>query len=268
MELTAFATYLLEHLNIVYSFLLVFTRWAAFITLVPGIGGGEKGLLIRVPAVMIMTAVSVVRGPYAELPSDWIEVALALSGEFLLGAIIGIIPQLIIAGIQTGAQIASSSMGLGASSLFDPTTGTQVPDLARILGDLSVVVFLIIGGHYVVIEAVAGLGGTIVPGSFHMTDMTIELVINRTGDLFRVGAMIAAPVVVALLLTNFVMGMISRAVPTVNIFIISFPLTIGIGLLLSVAALPEMVVFAQREFSGVENSVLSILEATTRVPSS
>ena len=41
--------------------------------------------------------------------------------------------------------------------------------------------------------------------------------------------MLSAPVMVALLLTQFVMGLISQAVPTVNIFIVSFPLTIGIG---------------------------------------
>jgi flagellar biosynthetic protein FliR len=64
--------------------------------------------------------------------------------------------------------------------------------------------------------------------------------------------MIAAPVIVALLLTNFVMGLISKAVPTVNIFIISFPLTIGIGFFLTMFALPEVAYFLQREMMELE----------------
>jgi flagellar biosynthetic protein FliR len=60
--------------------------------------------------------------------------------------------------------------------------------------------------------------------------------------------LIAAPVIVALLLTNFVMGIISKAIPTVNIFIISFPLTIGVGFAISILAIPEMAHMLEREW--------------------
>jgi flagellar biosynthesis protein FliR len=74
--------------------------------------------------------------------------------------------------------------------------------------------------------------------------------------------MLSAPVIVALLLTQFVMGLISKAVPTVNIFIISFPLTIGIGLLLTIAALPEMMVYMEKHFFKIDKLVVSVSEST------
>jgi flagellar biosynthesis protein FliR len=55
------------------------------------------------------------------------------------------------------------------------------------------------------------------------------------------------------------MGLISRAVPTVNIFIVSFPLTIGIGLILSLIALPEMIVLVTQHFDAVELSIERVL---------
>jgi flagellar biosynthetic protein FliR len=66
------------------------------------------------------------------------------------------------------------------------------------------------------------------------------------------GVMISAPVIVALLLTNFVLAIISKAVPTVNIFIISFPLTVGVGLGISLLALPEVGHYISQQFLKIE----------------
>jgi flagellar biosynthetic protein FliR len=70
------------------------------------------------------------------------------------------------------------------------------------------------------------------------------------------GCMIAAPVIVALLLTNFVMALISKAVPTVNLFIISFPLTIAVGLGISIIALPEVVYYLTEQYRRLEHLLL------------
>jgi flagellar biosynthetic protein FliR len=67
------------------------------------------------------------------------------------------------------------------------------------------------------------------------------------------GVMISAPVIVALLLTNFVLAIISKAVPTVNIFIISFPLTVGVGLGISLFALPEVGHYISQQFLKIES---------------
>lgn len=262
MDFLQIPHYLLNNLDVVYSGLLVFVRYTAFLAMVPGIGGGERGVIIRVPAALIFMVVSLSHGPFCPVPTDWIQVAMGITSEFLLGTIIGVIPQLIVIGVQTGAQIASSTMGLGANQLLDPTTGAVVPDLARLMGDLTVVLFLIMDGHHVVLQAVAGLNSTFMPGSFAFGPSTLAIIMDRSAEIFSAATMISAPVVVALLLTQFVMGMISRAVPSVNIFIISFPLTIGIGMILSILALPEIVVFVEREFSGVENVVLGVMEDT------
>ena len=77
--------------------------------------------------------------------------------------------------------------------------------------------------------------------------------------------MVSIPVIVALLLTQFVMGLISRTVPTVNIFIVSFPLTISIGLVVTVLAMPDIMVFIRREFAGLEGTLLALLEDTRKI---
>ncbi len=252
-------TLLLSKTDILWSFILLVARFTGLFFVAPGIGGGVLGMPIRVPAILMFAAVSVVNCTYAAVPDSIPLMAAGVAVELLCGVGIGLIPFCVISAVQTGAQIASTSMGLGVSQLIDPTSGGQISDLSRVYGDLSVIVFLMLGGHLILIQAASGLGGALPPGSFMISDLTVALLIERTGHIFAAGTMVSAPIVVALLLTQFVMGLISKAVPTVNIFIVSFPLTIGIGLTIAIILIPELVVFVNREFGSVEPSLLTFL---------
>lgn len=258
MQVLELHHWLAGRLDVVYSFMLVFARFSAFMALVPGLGGGLQGLMVRMPAVFVLAVAATIGSPLAAMPSDWGVVVVALVTEVLLGAMIGAIPLLIVTGVQTAAQIMSTSMGLGASQLIDPTSGSHTSDLGRLMGDLTIILFLLIGGHHVVVQAVSGMG-VLVPGTFRLDMPTVELFVQRTAQIFEIGVMVSAPVIVALLLTQLVMGLISRAVPTVNIFIISFPLTIGIGLLLTVLSLPEVVRYTHRHITTIEPVVAEIV---------
>jgi flagellar biosynthetic protein FliR len=181
-----------------------------------------------------------------------------LASEVLLGTLVGLIPILVVSGAQTAGHIASGTMGLNGAQLVDPTTATSLPDLARIYSDFSVIVFLLVGGHYVAISQLAGLGQVVTPGSFIMSEGGMQVLINQTGRIFQMGVMMSAPVIVALLLTNFVLVIISKAVPTVNVFTVSFPITIGIGLFLSIVSLPEVMYYLARQYTDLEGIISQV----------
>ncbi|NDC38119.1 MAG: hypothetical protein EBZ48_08705 [Proteobacteria bacterium] len=258
---------MLQQMDVVWTFILLMIRFGAMFLLLPGIGSISKLGTIKVPAVFVLALTSVASSPHAAIPDDWGLLVAQASSEALLGFGLGIIPYLMIAGVQTGAQVASTTMGLGMGTLVDPTTGQQTSDISLILGDLMIIIFLLAGGHHSVIYAAAGLGGQLIPGTFLVTERSIDLLVQETALIFKVGLIISAPVLVALLLTNFVMGLISKAVPTVNIFIISFPLSIGIGLILFMLALPDIGVFMGRQFAAIEDQLLVLVQdATLRRP--
>lgn len=256
---------ILANLPSLWTFFLLFTRFTAFMLLVPGLGMGERGLLVRFPAILVLSVASMYSSPTAELPANAIWMAVGFVSEILLGAAMGLIPMMIIAMVQTGVQLASTTMGLGMGNLIDPTLGVQVSDVTRIVGDLCIITFMTLGGHHVLVYAASGMGGQIVPGSFFITDFTMDLLVSRSAEILRFGVILSAPVVVALLLTNFVLGLITKAVPTVNIFIVSFPLTIGIGLVLTGLALPDLTLEFSRQVKGIENQVLELTRDTALI---
>ena len=239
---------ILERLDVGWTFLLLLTRYTVFIMIAPGLGGGMAGLLVRYPAAVALALVTLRPSEAVGLPSDYAIMAGQIASEILLGSVVAIVPLTIVAGAQTAGHLASGTMGLNGAQLIDPSTQTALPDLARIYSDFAIVAFLLVGGHYVAISELAGLDEVIKPGSFMMTAIRLDALISQTARIFQIGCLIAAPVIVALLLTNFVMGIISKAVPTINIFIISFPLTIGVGLFISIVAMPEVMHFLGREF--------------------
>ena len=258
------AAALARQLDVVWTLLLLMSRFTGLMLVFPGIGGGLSGLAIRAPAILVLSLTAMVTSARAVLPADWFVLAGQVGSEFLFGLLIGFIPYMIIAGVQLAGQFTTTAMGVGAGTLFDPTFGVQTSDLSRILGDISVILFLLIGGHHILVHAAAGLGGTIVPGTFAVSKDAVDLLIHNSANILRIGLMISAPVLVALLLANFALAMLSRAVPQMNIFIIAFPLTIGIGLILTVLALPEVMRFVDREFAQIDRSVAVAVESTTR----
>src|SRR5690242_12349826 len=117
---------LLSNLNLVYTFLLLMTRFVGLFMMVPGIGGGVRGLTVRIPAILAISFAATASSPSVQMPQDMMLLTAAMISEFILGMVIGTIPALLVAGAQTAGQLASTTMGLGASQLIDPTTGGQL----------------------------------------------------------------------------------------------------------------------------------------------
>jgi flagellar biosynthetic protein FliR len=250
---------LLQRLDVGWTFVLLLMRHVTFLMVAPGVGGGFMGIALRYPAAVVLTLAAFNIQAAVPVPASLFSMTTQLASEVLLGAVVGMVPILIVTGAQTAGHVASGTMGLNGAQLVDPTTQTSMPDLARLYGDLSVLIFLLLGGHYVAIYQLARLEGSVKPGSFLLSEQGLAALVDQSAGIFQMGCMIAAPVIVALLLTNFVMAIISKAVPTVNIFIISFPLTIAVGLGISILALPEVINYLSRQFMRLESLLVAVL---------
>lgn len=242
----------LQRLDVGWTFVLLLMRHVTFLMIVPGLGGGLGGIFLRYPAAIVFSLAAFKIESIVTLPSDMGTMVTQVTAEMLLGAFIGIIPILIVSGAQTAGQVASGTMGLNGAQLIDPTTQASLPDLARIYGDIAILIFLLMGGHHVALFELSGLNANIRPGAFVVSDISISTLADQSAAIFKIGVMIAAPVIAALLLTNFVLAIISKAIPTVNIFIISFPLTIGVGLGISALALPEAGRYLMQQYIQLE----------------
>jgi flagellar biosynthesis protein FliR len=230
---------LLYNLDLAYTFILLLTRFTGLFLFLPGLGSGLGGVATRIPAIFIIAASLTLAVPKAKIPNDEFILIAQLTGEFFLGTIVGLFPTIIISTIQNAGQISATTMGLGAGALFDPTTQSQSTTLAKLLSDLGVIVYLLGNGYHTALFALSSTKMA-VPGAFFINLSTVSGLIEQTEMIFSSGFILASPVLIAILLTNFALGLISRAVTQINIFIISFPLTIAIGLVLTILSFSKM----------------------------
>ena len=248
-------------------FTLVFTRVSGLMVTAPVYGSKEipvrvRGLLAVAVAVVIMPSQWDTTIPD---PGTTLNYAVIVGGELIVGLCLGLGLTILFSGIQLAGQMIGRIGGLMLADVFDPSAGTSVPLFSRFLLLTSTAVFLLIGGHRMVLAGLLDtftsmpLAAGSLPASLDQEFLgklvaVFELLLTQS---FSLGIRAAAPIITALLLSTLVMGLISRTLPQLNIMAVGFGmnsmLTFGtLGIVMGAA----LVVFQEQ----VEPAFESILE--------
>jgi flagellar biosynthesis protein FliR len=237
--------------DFLWTWFLLFVRFSAMFLLLPGIGGDEVPLAFRQGMLVILSLAIANTVPSAVLPDNFVTSGSIIITEFLFGIALGLIPQLIIGACAVSGQVVSAAIGLGQATLIDPSIGEPVAVLARLQSMMAVAVFLTMDGHHALIQAIAYASSEVGFGVFSPADVA-DLIANRFSHMFELAVLISGPVLVTVLVTQFVLGLLTKFVPQVNIFIISLPLTIGVGLFVVGYTLPSYNRQMANEFSQLD----------------
>ncbi|MDD2897284.1 MAG: flagellar biosynthetic protein FliR [Desulfuromonadaceae bacterium] len=216
----------------VIFFMLVLSRVAGIFAALPVFGGRRLPLRIKAVTVLMITLVCfpTLSVTLPELPTDAFSLALLAFSEVMVGLTLAFITQIIFAAVEFSGQIIGMQMGLTISSILDPSQGTQTQIMSVVQTLFATLLFLSLNIHHLFIRAIMDSFKVIPLGGWHLNGELIHFLVMRTADIFIIGIRLAAPVMVALLLTTVALGIMARAFPQMNIFMISMPLNIGLGL--------------------------------------
>ncbi|MBM3461340.1 MAG: flagellar biosynthetic protein FliR [Armatimonadetes bacterium] len=156
--------------------------------------------------------------------------------QFVVGLTIGYISFIIMAAVQFGAELLDVQMGLSVAASFDPGQGS-VNMIRRMMFYIAMILYLLMNGHVKQLEALRYSFDVIPLTGVTITPRLIEMLAEKTGLIFTIGLQISAPVVAALFITQVGLGLLARVAPQMNVFMLSFPLNIMIGLSLLSASL-------------------------------
>lgn len=215
----------------IFLFALVLCRIAGLFTALPIFGGRRLPTRIKVVTVLAITLVCLPTLHIArpEMPSDVFGIGLLVIQELMIGLTLAFITQIIFAAVELSGQIIGLQMGFSISSLIDPNMGNQMQIMSVMQSLLASLFFLSLNIHHSFIRAISD-SFTIIPlGGWKMNEALLQFLVKSTSDVFILGIRLAAPVMVTLLLTSVVLGIMARAFPQMNVFMVSFPLNIGLG---------------------------------------
>ena len=241
-------------------FLLVLARIAGLVVAAPLFGHLLVPLRVRAALALVLTAalVSVVTpGPS---PTGLLSLAGAVGLESALGVIMGLVAQFVFAGVMLGGQVAGMQMGFGMASLIDPQSHAQVTVVAQWQELLALLVFLVLDVHHLLLRALLASFQAIPPGGLGIGSAGLAGVLTLAGDVFSLGVRVAAPVLLVVLLTNAALGVLARTIPQVNVFVLGFPLNVGVGLVVLGAALPFTFRLLAARFAALEPTLSGFIQ--------
>jgi len=193
-------------------------------------------------------------------PVEWMSYTLALARELLLGIILGYSVKLLFVGIQLAGQIIGFQMGFTMANIIDPQSGIQTPLISSFKNILAILIFLSLDAHYGILKGLIESFSVVPLTGFSLQPLLVQKVVNLVGDIFVISLKIGAPIIVTLLITQVALGIVVRMVPQINIFMLSFPLKIGIGLIMIGLCLPYFLYFLRGLFFNIYEELFLILQ--------
>lgn len=179
--------------------------------------------------------------------------------ELMIGLLLGLIPRIMFAAVEFAGTVVGFQMGLSIANVVDPQTDQQISIIASLETLLATLLFIVLDGHHIFFEVI-GISYTDIPiGGFLFSANKIEFLLRIMGDLVIIGLKLGSPLIVSLLLANVIMGFMARSIPQMNVFVVGFPFTIGLGLIMLIVGMPHLVKAISNLFNSSGGQILEML---------
>jgi len=181
-------------------------------------------------------------------------------GEVMIGLELGLISSLIIYLFQMSGHLLDIQIGFSISALFDPLTGAQNTIIAHLMYMFALVVFLSLNGHHSLILALVKSYELQPLNAVNLGAGAQEVVLRTYTGIFSLSLRVAAPVVLVLVITDMALGLIARTASQMNIFMLTFPLKVFIGLVFLCILLPFTAVTLGGVIRSTVNNLLLLMK--------
>jgi len=175
------------------------------------------------------------------VPNSVPMLTVILFKEYLIGYAMGFCANIIFVGIELGVNMFAIQMGLSASQALNPVSGGTSPVITRAYTYLASMIFIILGAHQWLFSALYNSFKSVPIGyTFAFTSAMVDHIITFSSQMFNISLSIALPIFGVLFITDVLLGFTSKMMPQMNIFMVSMPLKIYLGLLLSLIFMRPM----------------------------
>lgn len=170
--------------------------------------------------------------------------------QMLIGLGMGFAMRIIYSAVDIAGEFIGLQMGLGFATFYDPLSSSQTPVISEFIDLLALLLFLSLNGHLLYVATLAQ-SFTAIPVSTTPLGMGSWLNLAELGSkMFAAGLLLALPIIVALMITNLALAVLTRAAPQLNIFSVGFTVTLiggffALAITLNYLAAPLQAIFEE-----------------------
>jgi flagellar biosynthesis protein FliR len=225
-------------LNFVPVYVLVLFRIGGMMIWAPLLGSDRipkriKGLMACVLAAGIAPGITL---HYSMPDTPW-GLAVALSGEILFGAAMGLILSFVFVAVQWGGEIVGQQMGLNLGQTFDPQFGAAGSMIGDVYFFLSLTIFMVVNGHRAMLLGVYNSFTALPPLSVGININILGLLIGLFHAATLLAMQLAAPVLVTMLIVDVILGFVGKTVPQLNIMSAGLALRSLVGMVVLIVGI-------------------------------
>ena len=217
--------------------LLVSVRLIPLIVVSPILFFARIPLTVRLLLALMLSAVMASSMTMTDAHAFTLPVLL---GELLLGVLMAFGFHAAHAGVDMAGKLVDTQIGLNAAGVFDPGTSSMTGLTAELLAWSLGALFLVLNLHHDLLRIFAQLFVVIPPGSVSLSTLSIPLATVMTQQ-FLLAFMIVVPVILGLWLVDVAFAFLSRSMPQANVYFLSLPIKLGIGMFIFILTLPVIV---------------------------
>jgi len=243
----------------IYPGLLIFLRATGLFLIIPVFSGTMIPATVRVAISAILAyLLAPIFGNFGGVPGHWFIVVMQVIHELLTGLLMGFAVRFLLYALEMAGEIIAVQIGLSLSSNIDPVTRNQATPPNTMLLSLGTILFLVTGAYQFCFVAFAR-SFELFPPSAIFEPQSINTVIAASGKIFLLAVQISAPLLAISFLVNMSFSVLGRAAPSLNVFMLSFPVQILAGLTVFSMTLGLTIQYILRDIQLLPESMLRFL---------
>jgi len=236
------------------AFLLVFFRITGAALSAPLLSNRSFPIQVRIGLVLFLSILMfplewerLEEGAMTRLLDDELAAVLTVLSELAIGWTIGWIASVMVFAAQLAGHLLGQEIGFGISEVLDPVSENPSAVTTQLFFTLSLVGFVLLGGPDLLVHSIHRSFAALPPGgviaaaglapAIGLFDPAL-LVVDAGGEMWRAGVTMALPGMAGLMLATAAMGILARAVPEMNVFVLGFTIRILLGLFTTWIVLP------------------------------
>ncbi len=214
-----------------YNWMLVFLRVSAFMLVLPFFSAANFPPKMRVTlAAFTALLLAPTLPPFALGHLPFFSLLGVMIQEVGIGLLLGFVSRMVFFAADLAGNIIATELGLNMGTILNPMTHQQSQVTGTILFFLAAVVMLTLDLHHWVLVGFERTYLVLPMGGAHLNALMFNEVLGHTSRIFVVGLQISAPVLAVSFVVTLVFAVLSRAVPQMDVFVLSFSFRIIAGL--------------------------------------
>lgn len=226
---------LIDIFNNADLFMLILVRIIGFLIFMPVIGGNNGIAMVKIGLAMALAGIIFTSGNVKDVVyvNSIMGYFMLIVKEFFIGFIISYIVFFVFNTVYFSGHITDQQIGYSMANVFDPMTNTQVPITGNLYYFSLCVLFILNRGHHMIISTIFYSYKSLPIGQAYIVgnDGLFYGIINIMVEFFKIGFLFALPIIGVILVMDIALGVLVRAVPKMNVFVVGMPLKVIAGLI-------------------------------------